>query len=178
MDKHILAKNPMRSPQGGLCIVRTVQPVSIYEVLEGSQTKPRLSKTYHYVKIGGQPMSFTLRCHHFFSTDIDTPDETQVYKFMDDAWYWFKAYLDWKEVTDSLANKEIDRQQISKIAPSANVKIIDWLKDHPLIKIHGLEAKIGMPENTLRGALNYRRAIPLKYLTALKEELTNYGYKD
>jgi hypothetical protein len=92
MDKHLLAENPMRASQGGLAIIRTVQPISIYEVIEGHVNVKGISKRYEY-----NEEEYTLRCHHYFSTDIDTVDETEVYKFMDDAWFWFMAYMKWED---------------------------------------------------------------------------------
>lgn len=94
MDKHLLAENPMRSPEGGLCIIRTIQPVSIYQVHEGDlQFHFKLHKLYFYVNSDGDREEYTFTCEHFFSTDIDTADSMIVYKFMDDAWYWFLGYL-------------------------------------------------------------------------------------
>lgn len=101
MDKHLLAENPMRAPEGGLCIIRTVQPISIYQIEIGWVSflgeKAPLHKIYSYINSDGEKEKYTLRAHHFFSTDIDTVNEDIVYKFMDDAWYWFKAYLEWED---------------------------------------------------------------------------------
>ena len=92
MDKHLLAENPMRSPEGGLCIIRTIQPVSIYEVIEGTIEMKGICKRYYL-----NNTAYTLRCHHYFSTDIDTANESEVFKFMDDAWHWYAAYLRWED---------------------------------------------------------------------------------
>ena len=99
MDKHLLAENPMRSPEGGLCIIRTVQPISIYEVYEGHIKFGigSIYKQYTYVGSTGEREDFALRAHHFFSTDIDTVDESIVYKFMDDAWFWYMAVLKYED---------------------------------------------------------------------------------
>jgi hypothetical protein len=97
MDKHLLADNPMRALEGGLAIIRTVQPVSIYEVIEGWKELNSIHKNYTYHNSDGIEEYYTLRAHHYFTTDIDTTDEAEVYKFMDDAWYWFIAYLKWED---------------------------------------------------------------------------------
>ena len=97
MDKHLLAENPMRSPEGGLCIVRTVQPIAIYEVVEGWKELNIPHKNYTYRNSDGLEEHYTLAAHHFFSTDIDTVDESIVFKFMDDAWHWYMAYMKWED---------------------------------------------------------------------------------
>lgn len=91
MDKHLLAENLM-SGNGNLVIVRTIQPVSIYEVIEGHQNVKGINKHYYH-----EGEEFTLRAHHYFTTDIDTVDESEVFKFMDDAWHWFVAYMKWED---------------------------------------------------------------------------------
>lgn len=131
MDKHLLAENPMRSSEGGLCIIRTIQPVSMYEVIEGHSIDHKsktgqyyqyqdrggtmtleewnndgrydigldigILKHYFYKNSDGETEHYTLRCHHYFSTDIDTVAESKVFKFMDDAWHWFMAYIKWQD---------------------------------------------------------------------------------
>jgi hypothetical protein len=97
MDKHLLAENPMRSPKGGLCIIRIFQPISIYEVIEGHVKASGIVKEYYYNGLNGETEHFTLRYHHYFTIDIDTINESKVLKFMDDAWHWYAACLRWKE---------------------------------------------------------------------------------
>lgn len=96
MDKHLLAENPM-SGNGNLAIVRTIQPVSIYEVIEGAKDCKGIYKAYTYENPNGVDEDYTLRAHHYFTTDIDTVDELEVFKFMDDAWHWFVAYMKWED---------------------------------------------------------------------------------
>ena len=102
MDKHLLSENPM-SDNGDLAIVRTVQPISIYQVLEGHHDL-KLSKKYRFVNSDGEVENYTLAVHHYFSTDVDTTDESEIYKFMDDAWHWYKAYMQWED-------KNIDKNE-------------------------------------------------------------------
>jgi hypothetical protein len=100
MDKHLLAENPMRAREGGLAIIRTVQPVSIYEVIEGHiehLSKHQHFKLYTFKNSDGIFEDYTLRLHHYFSTDIDMTDESEIFKFMDDAWCWFMAYMKWED---------------------------------------------------------------------------------
>lgn len=100
MDKHLLAENPM-SDNGSLAIVRTVQPIAIFEILNGwyvyNAGSEIVKKHYSYVNSDGVKEDYTLKCHHYFSTDIDTPDVNEIYKFMDDAWHWYMAYLKWED---------------------------------------------------------------------------------
>lgn len=102
MDKHLLAENPMRASEGGLAIVRTVQPVAIFEVIEGHQECKDIHKAYSFKNSDGLIEEYTLRAHHYFSTDIDTIEESEVYKFMDDAWYWYMAYMKWEDKQNEL----------------------------------------------------------------------------
>lgn len=97
MDQHLLAENPMRGPKGGLAIIRTTQPVSIYEVYEGHEIMKGIWKHYHYKNSEGEIEKYTFRTHHFFSTDIDTATEEVAIKFMDEAWHWFMAYMKWED---------------------------------------------------------------------------------
>lgn len=96
MDKHLLAENPM-SDNGSLAIVRTVQPISIYEVIDGHIPHKGLAKHYTFKNSDGLFEEYTLRIHHYFSTDIDTVEESEVFKFMDDAWHWYVAYMKWED---------------------------------------------------------------------------------
>lgn len=97
MDEHLLAENPMRPHKGGLCIIRTTHPVAIYEVIEGHKDAKGLHNHFTYVNSEREKEYYTLRTHHFFSTDIDTVDKMIVFKFMDDAWRWFCAYMKWED---------------------------------------------------------------------------------
>ncbi|MBX9851030.1 MAG: hypothetical protein K2X86_04645 [Cytophagaceae bacterium] len=98
MDKHLLAENPMRASEGGLAIIRTSQPVAIFEVIDMEEAGGSISvegkiiKSYYY-----QNEHWVLKTHYYFTHDIDTTDESEVYKFMDDAWFWFMAYLKWED---------------------------------------------------------------------------------
>lgn len=92
MDKYLLAVNPM-TDNGDLAIVRTVQPVQIWQVLEGRrETKQRFTKTYAH-----KGEEFTLVLHHWFSPDFDNQSDSVVWKGMDDAYHWYRAYIDWAD---------------------------------------------------------------------------------
>jgi hypothetical protein len=52
--------------------------------------------------------------------------------------------------------------------------IKQWLIDHPLIRVKGLEAKVKIPIGTIK--VNLNRKIPEKYIAQIEEELSKYGY--
>lgn len=104
MDLHLLAENPMRARDGGLAIIRTKQPISIYEVIEGHVDMTGIYKMYSHWS-NRKREDYTLRVHHFFSTDIDTAREETAIKFMDDAWRWFVAYMKWEDENIDNENK-------------------------------------------------------------------------
>lgn len=96
MDKYLVARNEM-SDNGCIAIIRTVQPVSHFEVIPGWKEVNELHKYYTYLNSDGIEEHYTLSVHHYFSTDIDTVNEKEVFKFMDDAWHWYKAYMTWED---------------------------------------------------------------------------------
>lgn len=57
-------------------------------------------------------------------------------------------------------------------------KIINWMKEHPLISSTGLEITLLLPDGTIRHAIAGRRSIPIKHLKAIVNELKKYGYKN
>lgn len=54
--------------------------------------------------------------------------------------------------------------------------ILEWLKEHDLISINGLEIRVGIPQRVLQKALKGDRPLPKKYLKPLINELKKYGY--
>lgn len=95
MDKHLLAENPMRPHEGGLCIIRTVKPIAIFEVHEDHVNTGKYQKHYTF-----EDEDFTFSMHHYFVEGILSVEEASIqnmYKHMDDAWYWFKAYMQWED---------------------------------------------------------------------------------
>ena len=56
--------------------------------------------------------------------------------------------------------------------------IVAFLKEHPLISVHGLEKKAGMPKNSLTQAVAGTRKIPFDYIFRLFTEIGLYGFKD
>jgi hypothetical protein len=88
----------MRSPEGGECIIRTVNPVSIFEIYQGkiefdkSKFNSKYFKSYSF-----ENEQFTLRLHHYFTTEVMVGlTEIEVYKKMDDAAHWYFAYCKWE----------------------------------------------------------------------------------
>lgn len=55
-------------------------------------------------------------------------------------------------------------------------QIIDFIKQHPLISVNGLEKLAEMPKNTLTQAVRGTRKIPVGYWHKLHEILIDYGY--
>lgn len=53
--------------------------------------------------------------------------------------------------------------------------IIDFLKSHELISIHGLEKKLGLSNGTISKAVDGRRGLPEKYHEKIISELKKYG---
>lgn len=51
----------------------------------------------------------------------------------------------------------------------------NWLADHPLISIQGLEALCEIPKDTLRHFMKERRALPERYLGVVTTALLPYG---
>lgn len=96
MDKFLLAMNEM-SGNDDVVIVRAVQPVSHYQVVDGHVGSRQIHKHFTYKNSEGEKELYTLVVTHYFTTDIDTTDESEVYKFMDDAWHWYMAYLKWED---------------------------------------------------------------------------------
>jgi hypothetical protein len=55
--------------------------------------------------------------------------------------------------------------------------VINWIKEHDLINIRGLEKKAGVPIRTIFFALNNYHRLPAKHLPAIYTEIEKYGYK-
>jgi hypothetical protein len=54
-------------------------------------------------------------------------------------------------------------------------KILDWLREHDLIKHLALEKKCGMPQGCIYKAMNGRISLPEKHMILMVEELQKYG---
>lgn len=93
MDKHLLAKNPMRSPKGGLCIIRTVIPIAIFEIKEGHRSNKEHRQLFSCKNRKGILEPYTLELFHYFATDEANPTPKNVQKYMKDAIFWYKAYI-------------------------------------------------------------------------------------
>lgn len=101
MDKFLLAENPMRSPKGGLCIIKTVLPIGIFQVFEDHlffDTGKYRALYRHYVYKNEQ---YTLRLHYYGGFGKETPSEEEVieraFSDMDNAWHWFKSYMKFED---------------------------------------------------------------------------------
>jgi hypothetical protein len=56
-------------------------------------------------------------------------------------------------------------------------KIIEFLKERPLISVKGLEQTLSLPDSTIRQAMTGSREIPFKYLHKIIVHLIDYGFK-
>lgn len=96
MDKHLLAENPIRSPKGGLCVVRTVKPISIFEIIHGHVEANKPFKYYTYVGDLGIREQYTLVINFMFAEGVASSEELEseyMTKYLDDAAHWYNAYL-------------------------------------------------------------------------------------
>lgn len=55
-------------------------------------------------------------------------------------------------------------------------QIVKWLKSHPLISVRGLETLTGLPNDTIRQAMEGKRNIPQKHIPAIVLKLRDYGF--
>jgi hypothetical protein len=101
MDKHLLADNPMRPSEGGLCIIKTVVPIGIFEVHEGHVFFDSGKYKMGYRHYTFFEEKYTLSLHYYGGWKQDPPDETeaerQAMNDMDNAWHWFMAYMKWED---------------------------------------------------------------------------------
>ena len=56
-------------------------------------------------------------------------------------------------------------------------KLMQFFKDHPHLKIQGIEKEAGIPGGMLNKVLKDERDLPEKHIQPLKRVLANYGYK-
>ena len=59
-----------------------------------------------------------------------------------------------------------------------NKKIIDFLKEHPLIAIAVLEKKCNVSASTIANAMAGRRGLPQKHIDKIVTELKKYGFTE
>lgn len=97
MDKFILGENPMRPDDPGLFIIHLLQPVAIFECLEGHVDKRDIFKHYSFQNTDGVIEEWTLSVHHFFTTDFLKEPAEQAAPLMDKAWRWFRSYLEYED---------------------------------------------------------------------------------
>lgn len=90
MDRFLIADNPL-SGNGHEAIIHTVDPVAIIEVIAGHKHYPP-GVYYQHFQDGPEP--FTLRLHHFFTTELDSEQHAAVVgKLLSRAWHWYRSYL-------------------------------------------------------------------------------------
>src|SRR5687768_16306243 len=97
MDKYLLAENPM-SDNGCMAIIRTVAPIAIFEVIEGRVKCSKWHKYYQFMNSDDELETYTIEVFHYFIPGVTSIEEVgadYVYKQLDDAWHWFKAYIKW-----------------------------------------------------------------------------------
>ena len=51
-----------------------------------------------------------------------------------------------------------------------------WLLEHPLINISGLEKSAQVPKDTLRQFIKERQNLPKKHIGSIEEIIIAYGY--
>lgn len=89
------------SDNGDLVIVRTVDPVCLIEVLEGEVNTGKPCKTYIH---NGEVFTLSFFFTHFSIRDKEAAAaltaqaiNKKASKVLDDAFYWYKAYIDWAD---------------------------------------------------------------------------------
>ena len=98
MNKFIIGENPMRPDDTGLYVIHLLQPVAIFECIEGFEAvEDKITGQYQFRNADGILEEWTLSTHHFYTTDFLKEPEDQVKPLMDKAWYWFKAYMQWED---------------------------------------------------------------------------------
>lgn len=84
----------MRPDDPGLYVIHLLQPVAIFECIEGRAFREgKITGLYHLRGPDGVEVEWTLSTHHFFSTDFLREPEDQVLPLMEKAWHWFRAYV-------------------------------------------------------------------------------------
>jgi hypothetical protein len=56
--------------------------------------------------------------------------------------------------------------------------LLNWLKEHNLIKIAGLEEEVGLPKDTVRHFVKERRNLQLSHFDLVVNKLKEYGYSN
>lgn len=91
----------MRAHEGGLCILKTVAPIGIFEVTEGhvffDTGKDKM--LYRHYDFKGE--EYTLSLHYYGGwkgiPPTEQDEEKQAMNDMDNAWHWFMAYMKWED---------------------------------------------------------------------------------
>lgn len=94
MNKFILGENPMRPDDPGLYVIHLLQPIAIFECLEGHVAARDIFRHYTFRNADGILEEWTLSVHHLFTTDFLTEPADRAGPLLDKAWRWFRAYLE------------------------------------------------------------------------------------
>lgn len=102
MDKFILAENPMRPEDSGIWIIHLLDPIAIIQCLEGhvgrGEVEPgNIFKHYQFNNAYQVLEEWTLKVHHFFTTDFLEEPEARAMKLLDRAWRWYRSYMEWED---------------------------------------------------------------------------------
>lgn len=93
----------MRPDSTGLFIIHLLQPIAIFECIEGHVVVAgKIAGHYQFRNADGELEEWTLSAHHFFTTDMLKEPEDQVKPVMDRAWRWYRAYLKHEDENNDL----------------------------------------------------------------------------
>lgn len=112
MHKFILGENPQAPESGGMWIIHLPQPQAIIEaVIDGAKVHSNHAQyvaNYKHVNSDGIAEQWQLRLYHYFSGEFvdDLDDERLAHKMLNDAWAWYKSYLEWEDLNIDLNDYE------------------------------------------------------------------------
>lgn len=88
-------------PGSTIHVIHLPDPVAIIECIEGhvGTGEVKTGNIYsHYQFNNGQGIEeWTLKMHHFFTTDFLEEPEQRALKLLDRAWRWYRSYLEWED---------------------------------------------------------------------------------
>jgi len=84
----------MKPDLTGAFIIHMLDPISIIACDEGNIERGRVFKHYQYINSDGSPELWTLSVY-FANSEGDV--ETKVFKLLDRAWRWYRAYMEWED---------------------------------------------------------------------------------
>lgn len=96
MERFLLAESPFFPERSGLWIVHLLNPISIFQVVEGRvNPEGKIFGNYTYVNSDGMKEAWTLVVFHFFTTDFISDPDVQALPLLKRAWRWYLSYLKW-----------------------------------------------------------------------------------